>query len=41
MFEWLSHLVASPGKQIERMQKAALEAIEAVVPGRRIHAAVY
>jgi len=34
-FEWLSHLVASPGKQIELMQKAARKATRFVVQAAR------
>jgi polyhydroxyalkanoate synthase len=34
-FEWLSHLLASPGKQIELMQKAARKATRFVVQAAR------
>ena len=34
-FEWLSHLVASPGKQIELMQKGARKASRFVVQAAR------
>jgi polyhydroxyalkanoate synthase subunit PhaC len=34
-FEWLSHLVASPGKQIELLQKAARKASRFVIQTAR------